>query len=261
MTTGAAIADPAARSTDLRLASLHLRVGAFQLARAELEAMAGAGVLDDDALLDLAEARWRTGDLSGAGEAAAAHLGSGRDTALGLVIAAEAQSALGRPGEARRLATRALDREELDLDAIFAGLPRSALWPPDPLDPVRLAGVEAPRVASSSVATGGAIVIPSMPDGTAELEAAQADLARDDWPAAAVRLALVLRIAPVLAPAVLDVVRPLAGGSFEIIRGDAYRLVGREIEAALAYRAAADELERPSRSASVPSRNHGSETS
>ncbi|MFN8631135.1 MAG: hypothetical protein U0838_12715 [Chloroflexota bacterium] len=41
------------------------------LARAELEALAGRGRLDDAALLDLAEVRWRTGDLGGAGDAAA----------------------------------------------------------------------------------------------------------------------------------------------------------------------------------------------
>ena len=34
--------------------------------------MAGDGALDDEAIIDLAEVRWRTGDLAGAGEAAAA---------------------------------------------------------------------------------------------------------------------------------------------------------------------------------------------
>ena len=64
--------DPLAsgRPASLRLAALHLRTGQHALARAELEALAGRGRLDVPALLDLAEVRWRTGDLAGAGEAA-----------------------------------------------------------------------------------------------------------------------------------------------------------------------------------------------
>jgi hypothetical protein len=58
------------RDIDLVVARLHVRLGSLQLARAELEEMAGKGTLDDEGLLDLAEARWRTGDLAGAGEAA-----------------------------------------------------------------------------------------------------------------------------------------------------------------------------------------------
>ena len=45
------------------------------------------------------------------------------DDILGLVIAAEAQAALGRPGEARRLAGRALDAADGSLDPLFAGMP------------------------------------------------------------------------------------------------------------------------------------------
>ena len=85
---------PPQRQVDLRLAALHLRTGSFALARAELETMAGSGTLDDDGLLDLAEVRWRTGDLPGAGEAAAAFLTSGRESVLALVIAAEATARL-----------------------------------------------------------------------------------------------------------------------------------------------------------------------
>ena len=47
-------------------------------ARAELESLAGHGMLDDEALLDLAEVRWRTGDLAGAGEAANVLIEQGR---------------------------------------------------------------------------------------------------------------------------------------------------------------------------------------
>ena len=60
---------PSARR-ELVLAHTHLRLGSLALARAELETLAGARRLDTPGLVDLAEARWRTGDLTGAGEAA-----------------------------------------------------------------------------------------------------------------------------------------------------------------------------------------------
>ncbi|MBA2718887.1 MAG: hypothetical protein H0U52_06565 [Chloroflexi bacterium] len=121
----------APRSHDLVLARTHLRLGALGLARTELETLAGRGTLDDEAIRDLAEARWRTGDIGGAGEAAAAWLEEHPDDILGLVIAAEAQAALGRPAEARRLAGRALERADGSLDPIFAGMQRSSIWPVD----------------------------------------------------------------------------------------------------------------------------------
>jgi hypothetical protein len=246
----------ATRPTDLRLASLHLRVGMLTLARVELESMAGDGILDDDAMLDLAEVRWRTGDLTGAGEAATAHLAGGHDTTLGLVIAAEAQAALGRPGEARRLAARALDRFDGSLDGLFAGLPRSSIWPTEagldanPMSIVETATVATPghgsaaldgSAAAASAVPGAASAVPGaapthkraigLPDGATELEAARTALAAGDPEAAAFRLALVLRVAPALAPAVLDIAGTAEGTSFDLVRGDAYRLVGREIEA------------------------------
>ncbi len=119
----------APRDPDLVLARVHLLLGSLSLARTELESLAGRGGLDDDAVRDLAEARWRTGDVLGAGEAATAWLETHPDDILGLVIAAEAQSALGRPGEARRLAGRAMERADGSLDPVFAGMQRSAVWP------------------------------------------------------------------------------------------------------------------------------------
>ena len=93
--------------------------------------MAGRDELDDDGIRDLAEARWRTGDTTGAGEAAAAFLAVNPDDVLALVVAAEAQAELGRPGEARRLAGRAMERADGSLDPIFAGMRRSSIWPAD----------------------------------------------------------------------------------------------------------------------------------
>jgi hypothetical protein len=279
---------------DLRLAALHLRTGSFALARAELETMAGNGTLDDDGLLDLAEVRWRTGDLPGAGEAAAAFLTSGRESVLALVIAAEATAALGRPGEARRLAGRAMEAADGPIEPLFAGLSRSPIWPQDPADPAEPAGrffadeggrragrtVAAPAGAGAGTTNGpegsaepvgsrgdmaaqasgqgpdeavpaslwdahlhgahphAALPPPDMPNGATVLDAARRAMETGDLEAAAVQLALVLRVSPGLAPAVLDVAGSTAGAELDLIRGDAYRLVGHEAEAQRAYASA-----------------------
>ena len=55
-----------------------------------------------------------------------------RDELVALVVAAEAASAAARPAEARRLAARAIERAPGSLDSIFAGMPRSTIWPLDP---------------------------------------------------------------------------------------------------------------------------------
>ena len=127
----APVAAATQRHPDLVIAHVHLRLGSLGIARAELETLAGRDLLDDDGIRDLAEARWRTGDGPGAGEAAAAYLESRPDDVLALVIAAEAQADLGRPGEARRLAGIALEHAAGSLDPIFAGMPRSSIWPVD----------------------------------------------------------------------------------------------------------------------------------
>jgi len=297
-TNGTPPGTPPSRQVDLRLAALHLRTGSFALARAELETMAGSGTLDDDGLLDLAEVRWRTGDLPGAGEAAAAFLTSGRESVLALVIAAEATAALGRPGEARRLAGRAMEAADGPLEPLFAGLSRSPIWPQDPADPAEPAGRffadEGGRVANRAAgramtappgvgarATNGpkgggepvgsqgeiaaqassqgpeeavpaslwdahlhgahphaALPPPDMPNGATVLDAARRAMETGDLEAAAVQLALVLRVSPGLAPAVLDIAGSTAGAELDLIRGDAYRLVGHEAEAQRAYASA-----------------------
>ena len=120
---------PSERPLELRLASIHLRTGVLALARAELETSAGRGELDDAALLDLAEVRWRTDDVTGAGEAAAAYFATGREDTLALVIATEATASIGRSTEARRLAARALARGDVPIDEIFRGIRPSSYWP------------------------------------------------------------------------------------------------------------------------------------
>ncbi len=261
------------RTADQRLATLHLRTGSLSLARAELETMAGDGILDDEALIDLAEVRWRTGDLPGAGEAADAYLEAGHETTLGLVIAAEAQAALGRPIEARRLADRAIQRADRSLDGVFAGLPRSSIWPrvagTEPLAQPDATGPAGPATGRREPASGSVPPTPlaeaadaappvaapgHVPDGSRALRAAEEALAANDQLSAAVQLALALRASPALAPAVLDLARGQEGPAFDVIRGDAFRLVGREGEARRSFAAAAaagpaDDVRDPARPA------------
>ncbi len=291
------------RSVDARLARVHLRVGLLALARAELESMAGAGTLDPGALIDLAEVRWRTGDLVGAGEAAAACIEGGSEEPVVLSVAAEAAAAAGRAGDARLLVARVLAHPEVDLDAMFAGIPRLAPWPPPTVDTVPVPAPEAtgphlPGVAAPSPSTAtGAWQIPSPPavppeverngrlgepaeepmayaepgeDGRADepevvvqrrrdasrtgagrgpsrsagdLAVAESLLDSEQFAALAAALGVILRSQPALAPAVLGLAdaalrRPATNperAALLVVRGDAYRLMGRERSAMDAF--------------------------
>ncbi len=271
------------RAADLVLARLHLRLGSLALARAELETLAGRDGLDDDGLVDLAEARWRTGDLDGAGEAAVAALRDEDGPLLALVVAAEAAAARGRPSESRRLAERALAATTGSIDAIFAGMPRASVWPPDAAAPppaattmfgpphgppaddrdpaagtseraeasdAALAAVAADDPASIELWADGALddatvttePEPGPPDagaelpfGDEELERGRAALAAGDLDRAALHLSLVLRLTPALAPIVVEIVEARSESGLALVRGDAYRLVGRESDAFRAY--------------------------
>jgi hypothetical protein len=246
------------RDIDLVVARLHLRLGSLQLARAELEEMAGKGILDDEGLIDLAEARWRTGDLAGAGEAANVAIGAGNEAIVALVIAAEATAAAGRPAEARRLASRALEMADLSVADVFAGMPRSSIWPIEPGTPTvaePLFGAEAsPTTATTAAAASHA---PGLWDDTAEvdlpdpaeaLEAGRAALADGRIAAGALQLSLVLRLAPALAPAVLDMLASHDAPELALVKGDAYRLVGHERDARLAFADAAASIPKPTTS-------------
>jgi hypothetical protein len=267
------------RDPDLVLARVHLLLGSLSLARTELETLAGRGALDDRAIRDLAEARWRTGDVVGAGEAATAWLERNPDDLLGLVIAAEAQAALGRPGEARRLAGRAMERADGSLDPLFAGMQRSPIWPDEPgstsgpfgvlfddLHPGPHAVPPLPTAAhggglrslAERTAGGGppGPFEPGVPaalasgpslwgDDGASMDAVAGDafdpttlfhgarLALEAGrPAeAGTGLILALRAEPSLAPAVLDLLAGRGEPILALVRGDAQRIVGREIEA------------------------------
>jgi predicted negative regulator of RcsB-dependent stress response len=80
-----------------------------------------------------------------------------------------------------------------------------------------------------------------------ELEIVDRSLARGEVAAAAGRLAVLLRLDPALAPVILSAAeraasaRPMANAdrsAIHLVRGDAFRILGREIEAAAAYRQA-----------------------
>jgi hypothetical protein len=274
---------------------MHLRLGSLQLARAELETLASRDQLDLDGVVDLAEVRWRTGDITGAGEAAALVIDDEEGPVLALVVAAEAAAARGRPTEARRLAEKAMAVANGSIDAIFAGMPRSPAWPPDPaapppapttmFEPPRPAGrpsesgrrrraaaspvapvtaSEEPGASVADVTTDDSSTAPSiglwdeaaaaaaeteaaseaeveaaMPSGEEALDRGRAALEAGDAAAAGVQLALVLRLTPALAPAVLDLVGDDHRPGLALVRGDAYRLVGRELDARRAYADAA----------------------
>ncbi|MEX1170221.1 MAG: hypothetical protein WEE50_08790 [Chloroflexota bacterium] len=273
----ATLEPPSERSVHLVLARAHLRLGSLTLARAELEILAGQGALDLAGQVDLAEVRWRTGALVAAGEAATVALGGEDEEPVALAIAAEAAAALGRPNEARRLARRAMERVEGPIDALFAGMPRSAVWPADPAEPPPTAGTlfhhdpgpGANRRAGDldpGVVAARAAVVETGPDASVgkpltlgfwdadrgaagpaaelpnpgdELEAARAALRAGSTDEATLRFALALRLAPALAPAILQATDGLAGPAISVVRGDAYRLVGLESEARRAYAAAA----------------------
>jgi hypothetical protein len=115
-------------SLQMRIARIQLRTGSLTSARAQFESLSGRNLLDTAGALDLAEARWRTGDLHGAGEAAVAYLDAGGGEALGFVIAAEAAALAGRNAEARRYVDEAQLRMLTSLDSIFAGTPRKAIF-------------------------------------------------------------------------------------------------------------------------------------
>jgi tetratricopeptide (TPR) repeat protein len=264
------------RSAELLLARAHLRLGSLALARTELETLAGMGKLDDLGLVDLAEVRWRTGDLAGAGEAAAVALRGDEEYAVALLIAAEAAASLGRPSESRRLAARAMACAPGSIDAIFAGMPRSAAWPPDADEPpptaptlfdrtsdgpgrTELSEAPAGRTAAAQAAPPADLALApgpmtlglwadeppeepgarDLPEPALELEAGRAALVAGKFNDAVLHFGLALRVAPALAPAVLEATAGARAANMLMIRGDAYRLAGHEDEAREAYLAAA----------------------
>lgn len=321
---------PRSAHDDVRLARIHLRLGMLSIARAELEDLERRAALGRRDQAVLAEARWRTGEASGAAAAAAAHLDAGGGDPVAIAIAVEAAAAEGRPAEARRLMDRLEDLDASAVDALFGGMPQRAFWPSVPGSTSLRALVEgappdaaaspsssdremaertrrlaeAERAAADEVgvgispaaAVGGATTTagsqavlastaPSLwgdaadavgrpaagesrgvpgpgatprdmavpaprriehPDPLEELAQAREELASQP-DRALLRLALVLRADPTLAPNVLDAVSLRREPAAAIIRGDAQRLLGRHLEAEAAFTAAGDALDQPER--------------
>ncbi len=268
---------PTGRAAALVLAHAHLRLGLLALAQTELETLADLGRLDTAGLVDLAEVRWRTGDITAAGEAAVAALRANDEDPVALLIASEAATANGRPSEARRLALRAMAFATGSIDVIFAGVPRSVAWPPDVDEPPPTAPTLFDRPAetiipdagksaaqptstgSGSATTGSTVVDPAgpvelgfwddgeagspvsvgLPDPAKELAAGRAALVAGALDEAALRFGLAVRLAPALAPTVLEVTAGARVPALIIVRGDAYRSTGHEQEAREAYAIAA----------------------
>ena len=110
------------------------------------------------------------------------------------MIAAEAIAAAGRPTEARRLANRAIEATGEPLDALFAGMPRSAIWPVEDTDD---GGVEAFIPDSVAVDSASPAAVDAFASG-------RAALAAGDSTQASLRLAVALRLEPGFAESVLE---------------------------------------------------------
>jgi hypothetical protein len=278
------------RSADARLARVHLRGGLLPLARAALEQMAGAATLDADAMSDLAEVRWRSGDTEGAAEAARAHQASGGDEPMAALIIAEEFARLGQGEQAARTAKSVDERVGGAIDMLFADQPRSSVWPapddgwmdldasapgrwgilvggsevggpsPDTWTNAPLRATEPAMVASTAAVLRGrggvehpggqtntAAVVMSGRLAGEELQSVDRSLAAGETAAATDRLAVLLRLDPALAPVILSAADKAianaepgsaSASAVHLVRGDAYRILGREIESAAAYQQA-----------------------
>ena len=283
-------ATAAERSPDARLARLHLRGGMLMLARATLEGMAGDGSLDRDAMADLAEVRWRSGDLEGAADAARAHQASGGNEPLAALIIAEDLARSGQEPEANPVAGSLYERVGGAVDVLFAQEPRSDIWPPpdegwmakgaaepghwgllvggsevahpdagtwqlEPIEQPLRAAVLTPDVAPvgrgavghPGGATSTSAVVMSGRIAGEEFAIVDQAIAAGDIAAAVARLGVLLRLDPALAPIILSSADRAAAtvpatsrhlSAIHLVRGDAYRSLGREVEAAAAYQAA-----------------------
>jgi hypothetical protein len=253
------------------------------LARAELETAHADAPLSPDELADLAEARWRMGDLAVAGDAAAAALAAGSRAATAWVIAVEADRVSGAlvalgAGERAVLEAATLDEFEgltrEELDRIFAGMPRGNRWAPDAAAERGAALARGDEGAVDRGSPGAGLVegrqrtrtsdqLPFRESGATslaglvsdpavELAAASQELAADGDAAAAARLSLLLRAVPSAAAAVAELLETPTSPVLAVVRGDALRLAGRLDEADRAWADAATGLSRSSAGPSEP---------
>ena len=282
-----AVVDPA---TEIRFARLHLRTGSLHQARSEYESLAGNNLLDVPATLDLAEVRWRTGDLIGAGSAAAAYLAADGQSALGFLIAAEAAAAQDHPADARRHAGRALERSVTDLEVFFAGVPHRMAWPESMWGtPAAMRiDVSPPATTPDSAVSSSVIAVPlieapegslwaqteelAVPEPEAQLPVAEprswdgevaagvAALEAGDALMAALHFAVGLRMSPESARAVVDGIGEHRDLALELVRADASRLLGNESNAGESYASVASVFGNPIAAAQAPVAEPASES-
>lgn len=250
-------------------------------------------------MADLAEVRWRGGDLMGAADAARAHQASGGTEPIAALIIAEDLARSGADEEGSDAAQAITARVGGAIDILFAMEPRRDIWPaaddgwmpgdaaapghwgllvggsevadPSP-DTWQLVPVTQPSTDDVDGDGGSAPLgrgVPGRPGGAAstaavvmtgrlageELELADRSLAAGDLGAASQRLAVLLRLDPALAPIILSSADRAVDASpsgnddlvaMHLVRGDAYRSLGRDNEAAAAYRQAHQALTRGS---------------
>ena len=161
--------------------------------------------------------------------------------AASLVAAAAARSAAD---EARVVPLVDLAPGQIPMPVTESALARVTTLASDGSAAVLLESTDGSATSAPAIgaATLGQASSSPTPDAQAELQRARDALADSELHTAAVRLAVVLRLSPALAPLVLDLVAELPGSEFDLLRGDALRLVGHESAAHLAYAAAMDGL-------------------
>ncbi|MEO5919023.1 MAG: hypothetical protein ABIQ17_05625 [Candidatus Limnocylindrales bacterium] len=258
-------ATPSDLDVELRLAAIHVRLGSLLLARAELESLASRDVLPADGLADLAELRWRSGDIERAGEAAAAHLAAGGNRPIARVVLAESDAAAGRTVEAGNHVQTLRDLPAAELETLFAGMPQRAPWrmpspghgieepgarePTDEAEPADEAPARGPRESTRPRSPDARATFgpePLIPVAQDLLARAIDDLDTGD-PARRSRgldrLAVTLRLDPRRAPEVVDLLQRRREPAAHLIRGDGLRIMGRALDAEAAYLAAAAALE------------------
>jgi hypothetical protein len=230
----------------------------------ELEELAGADVLDADGVLDLAEVRWRTGDLAGAAAAAGAWLDAAEGvTDPGLVLAnvicAEGAAQRADP-DAVAAHVAAANSAALDggaLERLLAGIPPLAPWAVDDA----LAAPDELPAAGARHRPGGPGATPSgapLAPAAASLVASGSALLVSHPERAAILFALAMRADRAAAEAVLAALDGAAGSApsqegpgddgamrgtsgeagLAFARGDALRAAGRPEEARIAYASA-----------------------
>ena len=147
-----------------------------------------------------------------------AHLDDGGSDDVALCIAAESAALAGRPDDARVLMDRLPASDPAALDALFAGMPRRAFWPAGPVDRTETPTEVYRHLAATIVPTAERRMRGQL-DPAAELAKARTEF--DTKPDRAfLRLALVLRHDPTLAPTVLDVLHLRREPAAALLRGE-----------------------------------------